>query len=626
MSAKNKILLSIGVLFAGIILLIAATGYLSFSHSSEQNYTDKLKSESQLIGAAVSQKMLRNFDMLNMAAGSIDIDAQGKLNESQLVDKLKFMESHYKIVAAFFALADGTTYRHDGAIANFNAKAAGREWYLQIMAGKTDFISVPYKASSGKIVMSLVEPVIRDGRIVGIIGANIGLAEITDYIATLSEDNQVFLSRDDGYILAAHNANDIGKNLYKIRPVYKNFNSQSHAGHTYKHNGVDYFVINAAIPQLDWNVWSWETVANINAASRSNLMHAFFLSIGAIVISLVIIYFLVIRLMYRPIGGEPTEIERMVKNMAKGDLSIAGSATGKETGILAATLEMADNLKSTVTEINLAAEKIDASSDEMTHTASQVKSSSESQMVQLEQAATAMNEMSTTVNEVARNAMQASDSAKQATGHSEQGMLLVDDMNRSIATLVSGIETVVDVNNGLEAETQSIGQILEVIDGISEQTNLLALNAAIEAARAGEAGRGFAVVADEVRNLANQTKESTNTIQETISRLQHEASRSVSLMKESMQDAQKTAEKSSLANDALQEIKSSVSLIEDMNTQIAAAVEEQSQVAAEIGANVVEINDLAKSTFDISKNNYQSANELTAIAGTLNKSIEIFKN
>ncbi len=625
MSAKNKILLSIGGLFTFVIVLVVTVGYLSFSQSSNQNYTDKLSSQAALIASGVEQKMLRYFDMLKVVADSIDVDANGNLNEAQLIEKIRFMEGNYEMVASFYGAADGTTYRNHGVIADFNAKSSGREWYTRIMNGEVDVITTPYKASSGNTIMSLIEPVKRGGRIVGIIGANIALDGITSYVSSLTPKGQIYVSRQDGYVLSAKDPSSVGKNLFELRPSYAQYRQQSGVGHQYQFAGDTYFVVNAISNELGWTVWSWENGQAITAASRDNLSNSIWLALFALVVSLAVTYLLVDRLMYRPIGGEPTEIEAIVRKVAAGDLSLAGRARGNETGILAATLAMVSNLKETINHIHTSAERIDNSSVQMSETSSRVKTSSESQMLQLEQAATAMNEMSASVDEVARNALKASDSAKGANGYSEQGMKIVSDMNQSIIDLVSGIEAVVDVNQQLEKETQSIGQILDVIDGISEQTNLLALNAAIEAARAGEHGRGFAVVADEVRSLANQTKESTTVIQETISRLQHEASRSVELMRVNMKEAQTTSEKSALANKALSEIQTSVALIQDMNTQIAAAVEEQSHVASEIGANVIEINDLARSTFDVSESNHQRSQEMTEIANTLNKSIEIFK-
>ncbi|MGJ8581739.1 MAG: methyl-accepting chemotaxis protein, partial [Psychromonas sp.] len=248
-----------------------------------------------------------------------------------------------------------------------------------------------------------------------------------------------------------------------------------------------------------------------------------------------------------------------------------------------------------------------------------------SQMMQLEQTSTAMNQMTVTVDEVARNALQASSAADQANTHSNQGIGVVNDMNTNIETLVEGINNVQHVMNNLEGEIDNIGKIIEVIRAISEQTNLLALNAAIEAARAGEFGRGFSVVADEVRSLANRTQESTSEIQNMINSLQNESKNSVELMHINVNNANTTAKKSQEANNALEEIRNSVSIIQDMNNQIATAAEEQTLVAGEINESIVDINDIAKVTLSTSDKNTEAAQGLLDIAAALNKRVEIFK-
>ncbi|MEO9276151.1 methyl-accepting chemotaxis protein, partial [Marinomonas sp. 5E14-1] len=331
----------------------------------------------------------------------------------------------------------------------------------------------------------------------------------------------------------------------------------------------------------------------------------------------------VVKLMYKPIGGEPKEIEELVKRVANGDLTLNTQVTGQETGVYAATILMINNLKSIIRNIDNATGQLKSSSDKVSASATKTNQSSEDQMMQLENTSTAMNEMTMTVEEVARNAIQASSAAKEANQFSDEGIKVVKEMNNDIATLLSGIEKVMLVTTKLEQETQGIGAILEVIDAISEQTNLLALNAAIEAARAGEHGRGFAVVADEVRNLANRTKESTNEIQGVISSLQGEAKRSVQLMNSNMEDAKTTASKSDDANKALQSIRQSVSVIQDMNVQIATAAEEQTHVASEINVSIVSINDLAKTTYGSSNSNKNMASNLTDLALTLDKSVDV---
>ncbi|HAS8439919.1 TPA: methyl-accepting chemotaxis protein [Vibrio vulnificus] len=625
MSAKMKLLSFTGLLFSSVMLLITLISFFNFKSASVDSYTYALDNQAYLVSNAVEQKVQRYFDSLNIASANLAIDADGSIDVEQVTKKLKHIEDSLGVLASYVGLKSGITYLPAGKIQNFNAKTLNREWYNRLFSGEKNIITTPYTSSAGKLVMALGVPVIREGKVVATLCANIPVNSISEFIESLTERNQIFAAREDGFVLAANSPDYVGKNLYEERPSYRPHKDQSGSSHYYTFDGKEYFVINAKAESTGWTIWAWDSKENINAASNSNLMEGAAIAVVLILLTLGVTYILIVRLMYVPIGGEPREIESMVKSVSEGNLNLQIQNKGNESGILSATITMVANLKSIIERINDAAEHLNNSSVQMSEAASEVNRSSETQMMQLEQASTAMNEMTVTVDEVARNALQASRAAKEANDHAAKGISVVGEMNHNIVTLVAGIENVVQVNNKLEQETQSIGGILEVIDGISEQTNLLALNAAIEAARAGEHGRGFAVVADEVRNLANRTKESTNEIQEMITRLQSEAQRSVELMEVNAADAQSTADKSREADDALQAIRDSVSIILDMNNQIATAAEEQTYVAAEINANVVEINDLAKSTYESSNNNTAKAKELTGIASSLNQSVDIFR-
>lgn len=287
--------------------------------------------------------------------------------------------------------------------------------------------------------------------------------------------------------------------------------------------------------------------------------------------------------------------------------------------------QFVERIQNVVAQVAGSTSQLAAAAEELSATSEETSRYVSNQQSETEQVAAAMNEMSATVQEVAKNANDAASGAQAADGASKKGQEVVRNTIRAITQLADEVERTAGVIQEVESNSEEIGRVLEVISGISEQTNLLALNAAIEAARAGEQGRGFAVVADEVRSLARRTQESTKEIRSMIERLQSGSKSAVDAMAVGRERAQAGVSQAEEAGQALDEITVSVTRISDMNTMIASAAEEQSSVAEEINRNIANISNATDQTASGASQTFTASDELARLSADLQSLVNQFK-
>ena len=315
------------------------------------------------------------------------------------------------------------------------------------------------------------------------------------------------------------------------------------------------------------------------------------------------------------------------RRIADGDLTHDSSTTRQdELGLLQNTMQhMTVSLRGLIVGIGNGVTQIATAAEQLSAVSEQTSAGVTLQKNEVDQVATAMNEMASTVQEVARNTEDASQAAKQASERAAHGSSVVQHATREIGQLAGEVQQLGEAMQRLTEDSGKIGSVIDVIKAVAEQTNLLALNAAIEAARAGEQGRGFAVVADEVRSLAQRTQNSTTEIEALIQALQKGTGAASGLMDASLQRTEGTVVLARQAEQALVEINQSIGTIEQMSQQISAAAEQQSAVTEEINRSVLSVRDIADQSASATEQSAASTVELARLGSDLQSMVARFK-
>ncbi|BBT19980.1 methyl-accepting chemotaxis protein [Aeromonas caviae] len=631
LTLKQKILATVILAVALSCLLV---GY--FSQRSAQQlienrmFEQELPNLTQRIGKEIEKDLTSVANAARQLANDrfvLDWVERGmpKEQESILINQLKDMTSQYGLVTASFADRQSAAYyNQDGFLRILNHEQDN--WFYDYTKSRQDLMLSIFRESNGEVKL-FVNFQQLDGR--GLAGLAKSLDSMVSMLANfrIGDSGFVFMTDGSGKVKLHPDAARIDRdNLTQLASSSSTnlLNKQPFAATHAEVDGQPVILASSYIPLLDWYLVAQVPEAEIYAELDRARLHMVLVSL-AIAVGMGLLGVLLAGSVSRPLN----ELARLFRELGSGDGDLTHRLKVDGRDELA---QVATGFNNFVAKIHGSIEQVASNSRQLAATANEVAAKAQltqhnctAQRDRTVQVATAIHEMGATVSEIAGNASLAADVAKQANEQADAGAQVVAQARHGIVGLSGEIEQVAGVIESLASQTDSIGSILDTIRSISEQTNLLALNAAIEAARAGEQGRGFAVVADEVRNLASRSAASTAEIQGMINSLQEQSARAVSAMAQGRNQSLRVVTQADEANGALDQITGHITQISDMNIQVATATEEQSSVVGEINRNVEDINQLTMETADIAHQLTESSRSLQQLSGELDKLVGNFR-
>lgn len=623
MTLKTK--LTAAFLVAIMIVAITLTWISSnklYEHSRQSIYS-LAKAVGHSESEAISRWLVTRKNIVTSSAKMI--------NENNIMSILHQAKANGLFMDAYFGSINGVfTSSIDGNIDNVDPRL--RPWYQNAITENKMVVTNAYRDQlNNELIITISSPVYIDSKLVGVMAADVLIDVLLSDIVNVivSKNSHLFLLDSSNETILAHYDSKLSQKSVTELSNELSMNNiinaeQEESIEIYEKDGKEKLIYFKSIPNSNW-LLAFEMDRDTEEASYYTLLYQ--LISASLVIIIVFVFF--VSLFISHLLKDLLKVSNALKEISKGEGDLTQRLTPTsldDIGMLAINFnQFVEKMRSMILSISNVSTSLASQAKESEQQAIQRNKQINCQQDEIQMIATAIHEMSIATQEIARNAERTAVNANEAVSASSHGDKQVNKTQNSIETLANEVQNAVTVIGRLKEHGKSINNILSTIQGISEQTNLLALNAAIEAARAGEQGRGFAVVADEVRVLSQRTHSSTQEIQGTIDLLQNTTQEAESIMGDSKNLAHSSVEDAINASVSINQINIAVDLINEMASQIATAAEEQAAVTEEITKNTEGIRDSSNSLAQGSVDALKQAEDLTILSNQLQSQISQFK-
>ncbi|MBL0563535.1 methyl-accepting chemotaxis protein [Aeromonas hydrophila] len=615
----------------GVVLLMASLlGIVAF-HTLKSRTMSAIQSEAVNYGHAYSVAIGDWMaDRKNTVHALVNLIADNP--QAELVPHLKQAYTSGGFGLTYFGSTQGVMTRQDPSLNTGNYDPRERPWYQDAVKAGQLIVTAPYvSVTMQKLVVTLSEPVLHQGELVGAVGANLALDKLIDEVLAMQVQGEGYaMLLDSSGLIVGHPNKELAlKQIGELSPdlsaaTFQQWGRENNELHAATLDGRDVLLAVQPVPGTDW-LLAMVMYRDVLEAPLATLLW----QLVGLTLVLMLVFSALLTAMFKYLFADLGRVAGALHDIAhgEGDLTVHINTRSKdEVGQLAESFnQFVARLHGIVSRLRDVTVELAAQSRAQAAGAQSRSLRVRQQQDEIVMVATAVTEMASATQEIAGNAEFAATTSGDAVKLAVAGQSQVGQSQRSITGLADEVADASQIIVELDAHAQKISGILATISGIAEQTNLLALNAAIEAARAGEQGRGFAVVADEVRVLSRRTHDSTDEIQQMIETLQQTTRRAVSGMETSRQLAGTSVEDAESANLSLGQINEAIGAISDMATQIAAAAEEQTSVTSEISRNTENIRHVSQELAEQANQEAAQAAELKGLTERLEQEIGRFR-